>query len=37
MGLRLERVDTLLAAQLQRFVPRALGFSLAMPMPPSGF
>ncbi len=32
MGLRLERVDTVLAAQLQRFVPRALGFSLAVPV-----
>ncbi|MBN1205167.1 MAG: response regulator [Myxococcaceae bacterium] len=31
MGLRLERVDTALAAQFQRFVPRALGFSLALP------
>lgn len=29
MGLRLERVDTHLAMQLQRFVPRANGFSLA--------
>ncbi|HYH98923.1 PilZ domain-containing protein, partial [Hyalangium sp.] len=37
MGLRLERVDTVLAAQLQRFVPRALGFSLAIPSRPSGF
>ncbi|WP_224362678.1 TIGR02266 family protein [Hyalangium versicolor] len=31
MGLRLERVDTALAAQFQRFVPKALGFSLALP------
>ena len=30
MGLRLERMDTALAAQFQRFVPRALGFSLAL-------
>jgi uncharacterized protein (TIGR02266 family) len=37
MGLRLERVDAVLAAQLQRFVPRALGFSLAFPVRPSGF
>ncbi len=31
MGLRLERVDAALAAQFQRFVPRAHGFSLALP------
>jgi uncharacterized protein (TIGR02266 family) len=37
MGLRLERVDAALAAQLQRFVPRALGFSRALPVLPSGF
>ncbi|KFE62418.1 TIGR02266 family protein [Hyalangium minutum] len=37
MGLRLERVDTVLAAQLQRFVPRALGFSLALPVRSSSF
>jgi two-component system cell cycle response regulator len=37
MGLRLERLDTALAAQFQRFVPRALGFSLAIPSPASTF
>ncbi|WP_224244897.1 TIGR02266 family protein [Hyalangium gracile] len=37
MGLRLERVDTALAAQFQRFVPRALGFSLALPARSSTF
>lgn len=37
MGLRLERVDTTLAAQFQRFVPRALGFSLALPTRSSTF
>jgi uncharacterized protein (TIGR02266 family) len=37
MGLRLERVDTALAAQFQRFVPRALGFSLALPTRSSAF
>jgi uncharacterized protein (TIGR02266 family) len=37
MGLRLERVDAALAAQLQRFVPRAHGFSRALPVLPSGF
>ncbi|MFL5345683.1 MAG: TIGR02266 family protein [Hyalangium sp.] len=37
MGLRLERVDTALAAQFQRFVPRALGFSLSLPTRPSAF
>jgi two-component system, cell cycle response regulator len=37
MGLRLERVDTHMAMQLQRFVPRANGFSLAAPRRPSTF
>ncbi|MDC0712628.1 TIGR02266 family protein [Stigmatella sp. ncwal1] len=37
MGLRLERVDTHMAMQLQRFVPRAHGFSLASPRRPSTF
>jgi uncharacterized protein (TIGR02266 family) len=37
MGLRLERVDAVLAAQLQRFVPRAHGFSRALPVRSSGF
>ncbi|ADO68605.1 TIGR02266 family protein [Stigmatella aurantiaca] len=37
MGLRLERVDTHMAMQLQRFVPRSHGFSLASPRRPSTF
>jgi uncharacterized protein (TIGR02266 family) len=37
MGLRLERVDAALASQLQRFVPRAHGFSRALPVLPSAF
>jgi two-component system cell cycle response regulator len=37
MGLRLERVDAALAAQFQRFVPRALGFSLSLPSRSSTF
>jgi two-component system cell cycle response regulator len=37
MGLRLERVDAVLASQLQRFVPRSHGFSRAQPVRPSGF
>jgi uncharacterized protein (TIGR02266 family) len=37
MGLRLERVDALLASQLQRFAPRSHGFSRAQPVRPSGF
>ncbi|MDY7230046.1 TIGR02266 family protein [Hyalangium rubrum] len=37
MGLRLERVDSELAARLQRVMPRALGFSLSFPSRPSTF
>jgi two-component system cell cycle response regulator len=37
MGLRLERVDAVFASQLQRFVPRSLGFSRAQPVWSSGF
>ncbi len=37
MGLRLERVDPVLASQLQRFVSRSLGFSRVVPVRPSAF
>lgn len=37
MGLRLERVEAGLMSQLQRFAPRALGFSRPLSLRPSGF